>query len=311
MLNILIPLSGSNTFKVNDNKSFPRILNDVGGKLLIERAAAPFIKLGLSKNIIVALPKNEAEKYQLDKVIGLLGPEVRTCEINGNTKGAACSALLAIESLDLDSPLIISSFEQVLDFDLAPYVKTFIDEQVDAGVLTFEAIHPKWSFVKTDRNGYVTQAAEKMPISKEAVAGLFYYKTAKLFIEAAKSMIRKDIKTNDSFYISPTLNEIILKEGIVKAIPIDKSKYFHINDEHSLDAFETKVADENDCFKEKIKSSTCEYVDAFNRKDLNKISKMLSSEITLVENNASTVGADNVITILRDLFGQASNFSFV
>lgn len=161
MINILIPLSGKNTFKVNKINSFPRILNDVDGKLLIERASKPFTELSMDKRITVAVPQKEAEKYQLNKVVSLLGRDFNTCAINGDTQGAACSALLAIESLELEKPLIISSFEQVLDFDITEDIHRFIDEGVDAGVLTFKAIHPKWSYVKTDDNGYVTQAAEK------------------------------------------------------------------------------------------------------------------------------------------------------
>ena len=49
MLNVLIPLSGKNTFKINEGNSFPRILNEVNGKLLIERAAEPFVNLSLDK----------------------------------------------------------------------------------------------------------------------------------------------------------------------------------------------------------------------------------------------------------------------
>lgn len=167
--------------------------------------------MSLDKKITVAFPQEEAGKYQLGKVIPLLGPDIQTCTINGNTQGSACSALLAIESLELSCPLIISSFEQVFDLDLNSYIQQFITDGVDAGVLTFEAIHPKWSFVKVNEDGFVTQAAEKMPISKHAIAGLYFFKTAQLFIDAAQSMIRKDIKTNDIFFISPTLNEIILK----------------------------------------------------------------------------------------------------
>lgn len=310
MLNILIPLSGKNTFKVNKLNSFPRILNEIEGKLLIERAAEPFANLGMDKKITVAVPQKEAEKYQLSKVVSLLGKDIRTCAINGDTQGAACSALLAIESLELDNPLIISSFEQVLDFDITPYISTFVEEGVDAGVLTFEAIHPKWSFVKADEYGYVTQAAEKMPISKHAIAGLYYYKTARQFVDAAMSMIRKDIKTNDSFFISPTLNEIILREGVVKAIEIDKSKYFHISDEHALDAFEVKISEDKESLKKRIKKRTQEYISAFDGKQLDKISEFFSDDFVLTDPAATVRGKGEVISYIKEVFDANSELSF-
>ncbi|MFS1510722.1 MULTISPECIES: nuclear transport factor 2 family protein [unclassified Vibrio] len=311
MLNILIPLSGKSTFNVSKLNAFPRILTEVDGRLLIERAAEPFLKLLGDKKIIVAVPQKESEEYQLNKVAALLGESIRTCAINGDTQGAACSALLAIESIELDKPLIISSFEQVLDFDINPYIQEFIDDGVDAGVFTFESIHPKWSYVKTDPNGYVTQAAEKMPISKNAIAGTYYFKTAQLFMDAAKSMIRKGVKTNDSFFISPTLNEVILKEGVVKAIEINRERYFHINDEHALEAFESKVVEDKEHQKLEIKKRTLAYIAAFSSKNIDKVASFFDSGFHLTDPSVSIKGKDQVVKYINDLFVSQDSLSFV
>lgn len=301
MINILIPLSGKNTFKINKQNSFPRILNEVNGKLLIEHAAEPYINIGLEKKITVAIPLKEADKYQLNKVVSLLGSNISTCSINGSTQGAACSALLAVESLDLDCPLIISSFEQVFDLDIEGFIQYFLDEKVDAGVLTFEAIHPKWSYVKTDAQGYVTQAAEKMPISKQAIAGFYFYKTARLFIEAAKSMIRKDVKTNDSFFIAPTLNEIILKEGIVKSIKIDKEKYHHISDEHTLELFDIQMSEKKEKSSKVFDRLTKEFFELYSRYDYDKMSTFFSNNIEFVESEKIIYGKHNSIQRMKEI----------
>lgn len=310
MLNVLIPLSGKNSFQVSKLNAFPRILTDVEGKLLIERAAEPFKLLDMDKKVTVAVPKIEVEKYQLEKVIALLGNEFQTCIINGNTQGAACSAMLAIEAFELEDPLVIASFEQVLDFDISRPIQSFIDEGVDAGVLTFESIHPKWSYVKTDGQGYVTQAAEKMPISNQAIAGLYYYKTARSFVDAAKSMIRKDVKTNDNFYISPTLNEIILTNGIVKSVPIDKGKYFHINDEHALESFEVRISEEKESFKKHIRERTVAYAEAFNDKNLKAIGDLFSSQMVLDDPENHCQGRSNVVNYIGSIFESEEVLTF-
>ncbi|WP_318498346.1 hypothetical protein [Photobacterium leiognathi] len=310
MLNILIPLAGKNTFRLDKDNNFPKLLTEIDDKLLIQHSIAPFLSLTIDKKIIVAVPKKEAEKYQLDKVIGLLGEDISTSLINGDTKGSVCSALLAIDELDLDSPLIISSFEQVLDFDLNPYISEFLEEGVDAGVLTFDAIHPKWSYVKvTDKNN-VTQAAEKLPISNNAIAGFYFYKTASLFVEAAKEMIRKDVRTNDSFFISPTINEVILNEGTVKAIAIDKSKYFHINDEYSLETFDINCTKKNQSIKEKIRTRTREYISDFNLRNIDNIACYFSTNFSLTDPNVSIVGKDGVLAYIDSLFSNSLNSAF-
>ncbi|MUK29464.1 hypothetical protein GNP44_05020 [Aliivibrio fischeri] len=310
MINILIPLAGKNTFKLNDSSAFPNILNDICGELLIERAAKPFTDLVQNKKIIIALPKEESEKYRLNKVLPLLSEDITLCNINGNTKGAVCSALLAIEHLDLDSPLIISSFEQVLDFDLYPLITDFINSKVDAGVLTFEAIHPKWSYVKVDDEKNVTQAAEKLPISRNAVAGFYFFKTARIFFESAQAMIRKDVKTNDLFYISPTLNEIILNEGTVKALPIDKAHYYHINDEHSLGKFEEKVLSEKHNPNYVLRKRTEDYAKAFNSRDIDQVKPFFASQFKLNDPSISLEGSINACEYIDKIFSGVNTFSF-
>nr|AXL04860.1 glycosyltransferase [Aeromonas hydrophila] len=310
MINILIPLAGKNTFETNATNVFPKILSDIGGELLIERAAKPFTKLEINKKIVVSVPSLEVEKYKLDNVIPLLSDSVELCIINGNTQGAACSALLSIEHLDLDAPLIISSFEQVLDFDLCPYINEFLCSGVDAGVLTFEAIHPKWSYVKVDSQGMVTQAAEKRPISKNAIAGMFFYKNAQLFVDAAKDMIRKDVKTNDLFFISPTLNEIILNKGIVKAIPINKKNYFHINDEHALISYEDKISSERNSYVNDITNKTMSYAEAFHNMNIDSVKTFFSNDFSLRDPSVSLSGKEQACEYIKNIFNSVDTLTF-
>ena len=310
MINILIPLAGKDTFSTDTINAFPKILSDIGGKLLIERAASPFMNLDFDKRIVVAVPKKESEEYQLNRVLPLLSEKIILCNINGNTQGAACSALLAIESLDLDAPLIISSFEQVLDFDLNPYIDVFLENDVDAGVLTFEAIHPKWSYVKVCNEGWVNQAAEKMPISKNAIAGLYFYKSARQFVEAAQAMIRKDVKTNGLFYIAPTINEIILNEGRVKALPIDKNNYYHINDAHSLELFEENIAVELNRNSQKLQKLTTDYVKAFDARDIDRVRTFFADNFKLTDPAKSVKGCNEVGNYIKEIFDSAENLKF-
>ena len=311
MLNILVPLSGGNTFEVSSENKYPKIFTDIDGKLLIERAAKPFLELNRECKITVALPQPEADKYQLPNVLGLLGDQVHTCSINGNTQGAVCSALLAIEELDHEAPLIITSFEQVLDIDLNEYIDTFISEGVDAGVLTFKAKHPKWSYVKTDSNHLVTQAAEKMPISNNAIAGFYYFKSVNLFLESAKAMIRKDVKTNNSFYIAPTLNEVILNEGKVRAIDINKACYFHVIDEHELNNYEQKVLNDRNQHKDKVLKSTQEYVAAFNTMNIDEVASFLTQTSVLADPSGRFVGKSVVYDYIKGIFDATTELSFV
>ncbi len=77
--------------------------------------------------------------------------------------------------------------------------------------MTFEASHPKWSYARVDETGKVLETVEKKVISNHATVGLYYFKKGKEFVEAAQSMIHKNIRYNNEFYICPTYNELLLK----------------------------------------------------------------------------------------------------
>jgi dTDP-glucose pyrophosphorylase len=74
--------------------------------------------------------------------------------------------------------------------------------------------------VKVNDQGEVTLLAEKKPISNIATVGIYYFKKGKYFVESAEQMIRKNIRTNNEFYIAPTYNEMIEAKKKILHYPI-------------------------------------------------------------------------------------------
>ena len=97
-------------------------------------------------------------------------------------------------------------------------------KKYDGAILTFEAIHPKWSYAKCDDNNIVTEVAEKNVISRNATVGVYYWKRGSDYIKYAEQMIEKDIRVNNEFYVCPVYNEAI-QDG--KKIVIDKVDEMH------------------------------------------------------------------------------------
>ena len=75
--------------------------------------------------------------------------------------------------------------------------------------MTFESTHPKWSYAKVGEDGYVTEVAEKKPISRIATAGIYYWRKGEDYVKYAEKMIEKNIRTNGEFYVCPVFNEAI------------------------------------------------------------------------------------------------------
>jgi hypothetical protein len=83
------------------------------------------------------------------------------------------------------------------------------ESNCDGGIITFKATHPKWSFAKVDDNGFVTEVAEKNPISDNATVGYYYWKHGSDFVKYAEKMIGRNIRVNNEFYVCPVFNQAI------------------------------------------------------------------------------------------------------
>lgn len=239
MINILVPIAGvAKTFK-EKGYIFPKPLIEVKNKPMIQLIYEN-LKLNMEHRFIFIVRKVDYEEFALGDVLKMMIPDSLVVVLNGETKGAACSALMAAHFIKGSNPLLIANGDQYLDVDLSTIVRKFLDEGVDGGIITFESVHPKWSFVRVDRDGFVLEAAEKKPISKHATAGVYFFKKGDYFIEAAQSMIRKDVKTMDQFFICPTYNEMILKGMKIKTVNIDNRAMYGLGTPEDIAEFEKK-----------------------------------------------------------------------
>ncbi len=162
--------------------------------------------------------QDETLKYSLDGVFRLVtGGRCDIVKLPARTAGALCSCLMAIEHIDPDQPLLIANYDQVIEGELHDFIARLRTMEADAGVLTFNATHPRWSYVRTDR-GYVVEASEKRVISRDAIAGLYWFARGADFIEAAQDVIRAGDTVNDSYFVASSLNQMILAGKRVAAI---------------------------------------------------------------------------------------------
>ena len=224
MINILIPLAGSNQFFNETDYPYPKPLIEINNKTMIEHVINNFDIIEGDKQFIFIVNSEDCKKYHLDNVLNLLTND--TCKIiriDNETKGAACSAMMAIEHINNDIPLIIANADQLFDDSLGEIILSFKD--VDGGVISFDSIHPRWSYARVDEDNYIVETAEKRPLSKNAIAGFFYFKNGKDFIKSSMSMIQKDASVNELYYISPTLNEMVLQNKKLLIAKVDNDKY--------------------------------------------------------------------------------------
>ena len=205
-LNVLIPMAGAGSRFEAAGYTFPKPLIEVRGKPMIQVVVD---NLNVEANFIFIVQKSHFEKYNLEYLLRLIAPDCKIVQIEGITEGAACTTLLASDLIDNNNPLLIANSDQFVEWNSSETIYSFESDGVSGGIVTFEATHPKWSYVKLGEDGFVSEVAEKKPISNMATVGIYYWRKGADYVKYARQMIDKDIRTNGEFYVCPVFNEAI------------------------------------------------------------------------------------------------------
>lgn len=205
-MNVLIPMAGAGSRFAQAGFTFPKPLIEVKGKAMIERVVR---NLNIEANYIFIVQREHYEKYSLQYLLDLIAPGCRIVQVDGMTEGAACTTLLAKELIDTGEPLLIANSDQYLEWNSNETLYAFAADGIDAGIVTFKASHPKWSYARLDDDGFVAEVAEKKVISDLATVGVYYWTRGSDYVRYAEQMIAKDIRVNGEFYVAPVFNEAI------------------------------------------------------------------------------------------------------
>ena len=217
-MNVLIPMAGAGSRFAAAGYTFPKPLIEVNGKPMIQVVTE---NLNVEAHFIYIVQKEHYDKYNLKQLLNLISPGCDIVQVDGLTEGAACTTLLAKELINNDEPLLMANSDQFVEWNSNECLYAFTADGVDGGIVTFRATHPKWSFAKLGDDGFVTEVAEKNPISDIATVGIYYWKKGSDYVKYAEQMIEKNIRTNGEFYVCPVFNEAIGdgKKIRVKDIP--------------------------------------------------------------------------------------------
>ena len=231
-LQIVIPMAGvGQSFKEAGYK-FPKFLVDIAGKPMIQWVTE---NINAEAKHIFILQEDDYNKYNLKHMLQLLVDNIEIITIKENTKGAPQTVLMAEKLINNDKPLAIINADQYMEWNSNEFFYAMAADKCDGGIVTFESTHPMFSFVKTGDDGFVTECAEKKPISRHATAGVYYFRRGKDFIKGANAMIKKKITTHDQYFICPIYNELIAEGMKIRKYDIEKVWSFAVPEE--LDYF--------------------------------------------------------------------------
>lgn len=186
----------------------PKPFINVFGKTMIE-IVVQNLKPKTKHRFIFICQKEHLEVYDVENKLKSISQNCEIIALDGITEGAASTVLFAQEFIDDDSPLMIANSDQYIDFDVNKYLQQIKLRKLDGLIMTMKSSDPKWSFVKVDDAEQVQEVREKEVISDEATVGIYNFAQGHDFVNAAREMIDRNIRTNNEFYVAPTYNTLI------------------------------------------------------------------------------------------------------
>jgi len=238
-MNLVFPIASTSKFFNIKEFGYPKHLIELMGKPIIEHVIENLTRNIKFNKIIFIVRQSECEEYNLDKTLRLLCPvECVIIKIRSETGGALCSVLLAIEHINNGMPLLISNADQIFDINISDKVQDFLQSNFDASCLTFQSVHPRWSYVLVDNAGKVIETAEKNPISKHAIAGLYMYRSGAEFVKYGMESIKRGAGPEKFFFIAPVFNEYILGGCQISHFEVKNSSYHSFYNPQKLEEYE-------------------------------------------------------------------------
>ena len=189
---------------------------------MLEWALTNLVNNSYKQRFIFLFLKEHIENFNVKGNLGNICDKLRIKDyeiisVNELTDGCARTCLLAKDYINTFDELVLANSDQYIhNFNISELIGYSRALNLDASVLTFLNSDSKWSYCRRKEDSiYIDLVKEKEPISSYANTGHFYWKYGSYFVSSAEAMIEKNIKVGGEFYISPSINELILDQKLV------------------------------------------------------------------------------------------------
>jgi NDP-sugar pyrophosphorylase family protein len=233
-INIVIPMAGiGHRFKIKGYNDIKPMI-EIGNSRMIELAIK---SIGVDGNFIFIVNKSNGQSEELIQILNSIVDNPKIIEIDYLTEGPASSVLLAKDLINNNTPLLVANCDQIMEWDSNDFKNNIESTDKDGIVVTYNVLTEKNSYVKLGDDGNATLFAEKEIISEYSLNGIHFWKRGSDFIESVETMIKKNIRVNNEFYIAPTYNEMIIKNKKIGVYHIDKTNHWSVGTPDDLEKY--------------------------------------------------------------------------
>jgi dTDP-glucose pyrophosphorylase len=207
LLNIVIPMAGHGSRFSKAGYTDPKPLIPVLGKPMIE-LVIDNLKPSCEHRFIFICQAEHLYNYPLRALLETKASGCQILEVGTVTEGAACTVLLAKEHINNADQLMIANCDQYIDVNINAYLGSLTPD-TDGLIMTMKESSNKWSYIELNSHNKIIRVVEKEVVSNEATVGIYNYQYGADFVKAAETMIAKNLRVNNEFYVAPAYNEMI------------------------------------------------------------------------------------------------------
>ena len=234
-INLIMPMGGAGTRFANLGYESPKPLIEINNRHFFEYAADSIRKHCDIESIVFVVLKDHVERFGIDKEIKKYAPEAVIEVLDHVLDGAVLTSMRGADALDNDLPLIFCDCDlmfrsEMLYAYLGSGCNKYKSGELDGWLFTFENSDGRYSYVKTDDRGFVTETAEKKAISSRAVCGAYGFKNKDLFLKYADEYL-KNCPYNE-YFMSGVYNVMIGDGKKIGEFPTDHFLSFGTPEEY-------------------------------------------------------------------------------
>ncbi len=225
-----MPMAGLGSRFADAGIITPKPLIQVDGMPMFLKALSSIKDIEAKKSYIFVIQEKHDIEQGLEGLITSALPEAKVIKLPSVTRGAAETALMAREYIDLNAGTIVMDCDLWFQSnDYNELVSKSLDnpELVSGVLLTFKATSPRYSYAEVDDNGYVTNTAEKKVISDNAITGAYYFSTGKLFLSTAERLLQSNLSLDvPEYYLSSMYNILLADNHKISLAMVDTHESF-------------------------------------------------------------------------------------
>ncbi len=233
-ITLIFPMAGAGSRYRKHGHLVPKPLINVAKEEMFVEAFKCLPKF--SKNKFICL-KDHLENFPIEECLkrNYNKNEYTITSLEKITQGQACTCEVAIKEpdVDLEKPIIITACDNGISYDIDKFNQLVNDNSNDVIVFSFRKDDTSknkpemYSWLSVDDNldlkkVYVKNCPMEDPFNNHCIIGTMYFRKAKYFLEGLNEIYKKDIKTNNEYYVDNLLNPLVEKGYNVKVFEVKK-----------------------------------------------------------------------------------------